>query len=355
MSDVTILSEHRMLATVPIVLVDFLEEMGFGRFDILTATGINPQLLHDPENQITCLQYRNLIERAISLTENRAFGLEFGQRLNYTHGGLLSLGTIASPTILDSLHFAARTLEVLNPFIEFSIGYRGDYLFVELIERLPWGSTEAFMVETGFSIAAAGAPLIAPKAPEKIVYKFRYKPEKDALYYHQVLRGNVTFEAERNCLFIPLELCQKKRAAQNPTIVRQAEQELVKKIAHIRNERVAMTLPIKNMILAQQDEFPSIEEVATYFHVSSRTLNRRLKAVGTSYSAIVSDLRQDLSRQLLSDSNESIDNIAFRLGYTDSSNFSKAFRSWTGASPSQFRQKHGQKRNNDKSEEDGLS
>lgn len=332
-----------MLATVPIVLVDFLEEMGFGRYDILTATGINPELLDDPENQITCLQYRNLIERAISLTENRALGLEFGQRLNYTHAGLLSLGTIAAPTVLDSLHFSARTMEVLNPFIEFSIGYRGDYLFLELMERLPWGPTEAFMVETGFSIAAAGAPLLGPKAPEQISYEFKYTPGNDELYYHQILRGKVTFEAERNCLFVPLELCQKKQAAHNPTTVRQAEQELEKKIASIRNERVALTQPIRNMILAQEGEFPLIEEVATHFHVSSRTLNRRLKAVGTSYSAIIAELRQDLSRQLLSDSNESIDNIAFRLGYTDSSNFSKAFRSWNGLSPSQFRQTHGQK------------
>ena len=332
-----------MLATVPIVLVDLLEEMGFGRHDILTATSINPELLVDPENQVTCLQYRDLIERAISLTDNRALGLEFGQRLNYTHAGLLSLGSMAAPTVLDSLHFAARTMEVLNPFIEFSIGYRGDYLFIELMERLPWGPTEAFMVETGFSIAAAGAPLVSPKAPEQISYEFKYQPGRDEHYYHQTLQGALKFEAERNCVLLPLSLCQLKQAAHSPTTVRQAEQELEKIIARIRNERVAMTQPIRHMILAQTGEFPSIEEVASHFHVSSRTLNRRLKAVGTSYSAIISELRQDLSRQLLSDGKESIDNIAFRLGYADSSNFSKAFRSWNGLSPSQFRQKHNQK------------
>ncbi len=73
----------------------------------------------------------------------------------------------------------------------------------------------------------------------------------------------------------------------NPTAVSQAENELQRFLESISNQQQALLLKIKDLISGHVAEIPSFESVADYVHVSPRTLNRRLKAMGTSYKEIV--------------------------------------------------------------------
>ena len=77
-------------------------------------------------------------------------------------------------------------------------------------------------------------------------------------------------------------------------------------------------------------------QVARRLHVTPRTLARKLAEEGTSYRAIVDDLRHRMAVDLIK-SGSSMDEIAYLLGYTDTSNFRRAFRRWTGMAPSQLR------------------
>ena len=73
--------------------------------------------------------------------------------------------------------------------------------------------------------------------------------------------------------------------------------------------------------------------------MSVATLKRKLKAEGESFQQIKDGQRLKQAEALLSEGNLNIDQIADRLGYSDASNFSKAFKGWTGITPSQFRKK----------------
>jgi AraC-like DNA-binding protein len=70
--------------------------------------------------------------------------------------------------------------------------------------------------------------------------------------------------------------------------------------------------------------------------VSLRTLQRRLAEEGTSYGEVLRCTRRDLACAYLSESGWSITEIAFSLGFADMSSFSRAFRRWTGTSPSEY-------------------
>jgi len=71
--------------------------------------------------------------------------------------------------------------------------------------------------------------------------------------------------------------------------------------------------------------------------MSSRTLSRSLEKLGTSFNAIVETLRKELAEKYLKQSDLSLKEIAFLLGYTDSSSFNHAFKRWTGNTPKQAR------------------
>lgn len=82
---------------------------------------------------------------------------------------------------------------------------------------------------------------------------------------------------------------------------------------------------------------PSAEDIAQRLHMSSRTLQRKLAEANTTYLKLVDDCRRDLALRYISDDSKSITDITFLLGFSSQSAFSRAFRRWTGASPTEQR------------------
>jgi len=78
--------------------------------------------------------------------------------------------------------------------------------------------------------------------------------------------------------------------------------------------------------------------IAKEMGVSKHTLARRLKTMGSSYSEILVRVRKDKALYLLLNSSESVDSIAETLGFKELGSFSRAFKSWTNLSPSQYRE-----------------
>ncbi|WP_303385059.1 AraC family transcriptional regulator [Paracoccus sp. (in: a-proteobacteria)] len=85
---------------------------------------------------------------------------------------------------------------------------------------------------------------------------------------------------------------------------------------------------------------PEVADVAHELGMSERTLQRRITEQGSSYRELLEDARQELGRHLLSDGQNGIGEIAFLLGFQDTSSFYRAFRSWEGVTPAQWRGMH---------------
>ena len=83
----------------------------------------------------------------------------------------------------------------------------------------------------------------------------------------------------------------------------------------------------------------SVEALARALGTSTRTLQRRLTEEGTSFRDVVENVRAELARAYLGDLQLGLGDVAFRLGYAEVSAFLRAFKRWTGMTPSQFRQR----------------
>jgi AraC-like DNA-binding protein len=90
---------------------------------------------------------------------------------------------------------------------------------------------------------------------------------------------------------------------------------------------------------AVETRIPTVDEAAELVGTSVRSLQRGLGQQGTVYRELVERVRYDTARELLCDPGISVLEIAERLGYSDTANFSHAFLRWSGMPPSQFRRK----------------
>lgn len=97
-----------------------------------------------------------------------------------------------------------------------------------------------------------------------------------------------------------------------------------------------MVRTIRLLLLDAVGGFPTAQAIADQLHLSKRTLYRRLADIEMSYQEILDSTRRRLADEYLATS-LSVDEIAERLGFSDTSNFRKAYRNWVGISPNEYR------------------
>lgn len=83
-----------------------------------------------------------------------------------------------------------------------------------------------------------------------------------------------------------------------------------------------------------------IDMVSTKLQMSRWTLTRKLKDEGTTFKRLLKETRQTLATSYLRQQTEAIAEIAFLLGYSEASAFQRAFKSWVGQTPLEYRQAH---------------
>ena len=140
-----------------------------------------------------------------------------------------------------------------------------------------------------------------------------------------------------NCLTWPRKALDGMLPFFDPKLADLAQQELTQAMTQV-TETNTMAGKVREILNDHLAEMPTVEDVANMLFMSAATLNRKLKAEERSFQQIKDELRYGKAQRLLKDTTLSVDQIADQLGYSDASNFAKAFKNWSGASPSQYRQ-----------------
>lgn len=93
---------------------------------------------------------------------------------------------------------------------------------------------------------------------------------------------------------------------------------------------------LRSLVFSPSGKARSVKDVSDLLYLSTRTFNRRLNEAGMSYSHICDAVKKEKAIHLLCSTNIPIGEISRRVGYTESANFSKAFKRWTGSSPKEY-------------------
>jgi len=163
---------------------------------------------------------------------------------------------------------------------------------------------------------------------------FSHSKPADGGLYRRAFQAPCQFNAERTALAFPASVLDHRLAGADPAQLRILEAE-----ARARDDfgvafRLRRTLRI--LLLAQA---ASGDQVAKLLLMHRRTLNRRLKAEGTTFQELLDEVRFEAACQLLDTARIPITEIAVSLGYAETSAFSRAFRRWSGATPLERRRK----------------
>jgi AraC-like DNA-binding protein len=153
-----------------------------------------------------------------------------------------------------------------------------------------------------------------------------------------VADAKIQFSASRCMLIWPRGLLDDLLPLFDQDIVSMAQEvceDELKSMSQITRVSQVVVSAFKNA----EGSLPTIDSIASTLNISAATLKRKLKSEGQSFRDIKDEILYKKSVKFLRDTQKSIEQIADHLGYSDASNFSKAFKGWSGMSPSDFRKR----------------
>jgi AraC-like DNA-binding protein len=305
---------------------------------LLTQVGLDERNLNADGARIPFAKHAAFFELAAEVTGDNCLGLHFGQTRDTRDAGLIGYVGLSSPTLMDAIKNVSRYRRVLGDALEIefdALEERGRlrWWFHGAASQSPRQSLEfwatnllrAFREMSGRNVAPASLSFAHPRA-------------EDIKEFERFFGCSVSFGCQENIIAMKLSDLHLPLVAADHRLLavlrRYCEDLLTRHFAPPPPlvERVERLIADR---LAHREA--KLDTVATELGVSPRSLSRKLAELDTSFNGIVESLRKELARRYLQESNLSVTEIAFLLGYSEVSTFNHAFKRWTGNTPAAFR------------------
>jgi AraC-like DNA-binding protein len=313
-----------------------LEELGVSAAAVLRRAGLSQNLVTQPRVLLTTEELFALWRAMGEVSANVGIGLQLGSETRIERFHPIGVAALSSENFGAAIDQMARYKQLTCPEEivqkkhdgEWSIEFR--WLLAKEVEppvliecAFAWVLSTA-RVGSGMRLSPLHIEFIQPRTHLKTIERHFGCP--------------VICSAERNAIVF------RTSDAQRPFVTRNAE--LLAVLApqfetELREENSDETF-VEQVRLAIQQKLtgrrPTIEDIADALHVSSRTLQRRLQEAGSSFQRALEQARHQLARHYLNNSVLELNEAAYLLGYEDGNSFVRAFRTWEGVPPAQWRE-----------------
>jgi AraC-like DNA-binding protein len=321
------------------VLASLGEELGVPLATSLAEIGLRREQLEDPTVEVTPrqeLMFATSVLEAVGYPPG--LGLELGQRYHLTTYGIWGFALASSPTFRSAIEVGLHYMDLT--YSPGTIEARANGSEMQLVLDSPNVAARArrFWVEVDASaIMQIQRELLG--SPRSLVGSVTFAfptPIQGTGRYVEIFGVMPTFDADETVIAFDSELLDAPLPQANEHTTALA-QEQCRELLTRRRARTGLAGRVRDVLVANLADPPSGDEVARILHVSGRTLRHHLAAEGTSYRALLDEVREHVAEELLIGAGLSVEQVAQRVGYGDVSSFSHAFRRWKGVGPRAFR------------------
>lgn len=317
------------------VVIEVLEARGKEIAPLLAAAGIPRFALEEPSFRIRVDQELAFIRAALAQLVVPEAGLLVGQRYTLALFGVLGLAASCAPTMRELFRMVPTFPELSWGAIGLSVWRAGETEFVAFHPNAEVGDLGSFFVErdTAATLALFRQNLGAATTPVRV--RFAHPPPRDVRAYEAYFGCPVRFGDEANEIHFTRELWLRAPPQANPMAYRFYANQC-RRLGDILREPLSYADVVRGRLRAATP-IPALEEVVASLHLTRRTLQRRLDEEGTSFSALLAEVRLERAQELMRRSGMGLAQMARELGFSDPSALSRAFKAWTGQPPRGFK------------------
>lgn len=314
------------------VLLALAEERGTAAADALAGTML-------PRGAAECTAHQELVVIRNLLARfgtEAALGVAAGSRTGLPLAGPWGLALLSSRTLRDGFDVVTRYLDRVFVSGRLAAEESGGEIRLRFDDSENPPHIRAFLAERILTGAATVCGQLFDGEIAPVRLEFRHAAPPDIRRYRESCGVTPLFGARADIVTFH----SRALGAPMPRNHERARAEcaqLCRDLLRRRQPRAGVAGGVRDLLVRNPGELPDQIAVANELFMSPRTLSRRLHEEGTSFRALLDEVRQMLSEQLLAYTDMSTEQVAARLGYAEAASFIRAFRRWKGCPPQEFR------------------
>ncbi len=279
-----------------------------------------------------CMQLVRWVQQLVPI---KHLGLVIGKLMTLSHHDQAGIAVMTQDTLEDAMKMACQFGELLFPVLKYHYQKNQQHCGIVFEENCDIEELHRFFVEIKISSYYNIFKYLAGSDKEAQFVRFSFSQPSYSNKYKKYFNCPIEFDADTSELAIPIEHSQQVLPLANRFMANYAQDNVLNSVP--ADGLNVLPIRLRKIILNSDGVFPSLESAAETLGMSGRTLRRRLSDEGSSYQLVLNEVRTQLAKELLRNDEKSITDIAFLLGFGDTSAFTKAFKKWTFMSPSDYK------------------
>lgn len=328
-------------ATKLVAALNVLNDLNIDCAHAFTGTTLTLAQLADPNAKISRYQQIRAFRNISDAASDPALPFLIGQSVHVSAYGLFGYAILCSKDYATAASFAQKYHDLAAPLIEME--------FIHSPQRTGWRIMPLphVLVDDDFYAFLLNLHIGIFLTLHKDIFGPDFHPDTIELTSSASARfttpdsaaTRVVFGAKENTLHIPPHHVKNPLVLSNDHTYRQIEQICQNELGGLLKNS-GLSGRIRSFFLGNPGRAlwaGNLEDVATHFQLTSRTLRRHLKAEGNSLRSILDSVRSEVAVRYLRENRLTNEEIANILGFSDSASFGRAFRRWTDRAPREYR------------------
>lgn len=331
------LFETTSLASMVNLLIEAVEKhYGFDPRPILTDNGVDLSRIGIPGARLSDAGLDASLEEITARTGDQSMGLVVGQYVRPTSIHALGYAWLASDTLRDAFGRLARFDRTVSTSDHIELRDSGDTCELVIASRVPGYMQPPLAMDAYFTGVLRLCRVVkdshfAPLRVQLIHPSFGHESE-----YVEAFGAPVSFDADLDMMVFETADVDAPLSGANPELAAMSDKVAEAYLESLDPELVASR--VRDLLVSMLPSGQATQDVvAGKLARSTSALQRQLRSEGTSFQALRDETRCQLAIGYLQEGRLSLTEIAFLVGFTDQSNFSRAFRRWTGVSPGEWK------------------
>ena len=302
---------------------------------VLAGAAIPPSLLDQPDARLTRQQYVALYKTVAATLDDEMLGL-WSRPIRTGTLKYLMLSLLDAPTVLVALNRLVRFWNLLLDDYRLHISTKNELVRIALVARTPSTPVAPLGHELMMKLIHGIASWLLGREIHLHAVEFCFARPRHVDDYAFLYPGDVRFDAAATGIHFAYADCAEQFRREKHELwafLKRAPEDWTFSALH----RASIAARTREYLEPNIGRPVTLQDLAQALHTSVRTLNRRFADEGTSFQAVKDGLRRDIAVHRLTNSNTAVASLAFDLGFADATGFCRAFRHWTGSSPSDYR------------------
>jgi AraC-like DNA-binding protein len=331
---------NSITSVAALALIGAVARLGKPVQPLFELAGLDPAAAPDAERHLAAECYFELWEHALLLVQDASFAVRVGSAFDLEALEAFGFLAMSCETLRDAYERTARVRALYNVGSRWELEISGTEM---RMSWLPWpievrselarrGVNEYQVAEMLASIRQMTQRRLVPRR-----IAFRHAAPRDASVHRELLGAAPEFDADFDGFEAELSWLSEPVRGKNAKLRAYFEKQCERARATFAADPAFTGLVRQQLASSMQGGGVGMAEVARSLGTSPRSLHRRLADEGTRFNDLLDEVRRQFAEQYLARPSLAVSEVAYLVGFNDPSAFFKAFRRWTGATPSEYR------------------